>query len=159
MYFTELKILDGSISSSYPCLQAEHGVHQYLHQAMGAIMRLFFEHNGLVESAGARCPQLMIELTCLSRAPLPMRAAMRLEVRLTCASEEGFSVDYSFHAESDRRLLAAWRSLHIFYDYASEQPLVLEAMPLDRVGRQVEVGTAQIVQQVVQQAAPQNAQH
>lgn len=145
MYFVELKILRDRGAPLTLYRQASHSVHQSLYQALGALLRPFFEDNGLVDIGSARLPQLMTELTCLRSEPLPTSEALRLEARLSCASEVGFSVDYNFYAESDARLLAAWRSLHLFYDLALEQPLVFQTSLKDRSVGRIGPGSARVV--------------
>jgi hypothetical protein len=143
MYFVELKIVPDSGAPLTPGRRAEHSVHQHVYQVLGVIVRPFFEDNGLVDIGSARMPQMMTELTCLHSEPLPASESMRLEARLACASEEGFSVDYGFYSDSDGRLLAAWRSLHIFYDFELELPLIFETSLENQASRLVGLGTAQ----------------
>ncbi len=150
MYFVELKILRDGVAPLIAYRPLEHRVHQQLYQALGAILRLFFEDNGWIHTGNARWPQLMTKLTCLRSEPLLASEALRLEARLSCASAQGFSVDYNFHAESDGRVLAAWRSRHLFYDFESEQPLVFETSTKNGSVRAVEFGTAH----TAAQAAP-----
>jgi acyl-CoA thioesterase FadM len=137
MYTVELAIPKEATSPSAMSKQTGHLVHQYLYQALAAVTRKFFEQANLVELDCSRLPHLMIELSCLGTEQLHANEALTLEARLTCASAEGFSVDYHFLAETDGRVLATWRSLHIFYDYESERALLFEAMPADGVSAKV----------------------
>jgi hypothetical protein len=134
VYFVELQIPARDISAS-SSQQPEHSVHQHLHHALGQVTRQFFEDKGLARSDRARLPHLMLELSCLSSEPLPTSQAINLQARLLCASEQGFSVNYSFHAQADGRTLAVWRSLHIFYDFELEQALVLETLAFEQGSR------------------------
>jgi hypothetical protein len=136
MYTVELAIPKEATSPSAMSKQSGHLVHQYLYQALAAVTRKFFEQASLVELGYSRLPHLMTELSCLGTEQLHANEALTLEARLICAAAEGFSVDYHFLAETDGRVLAIWRSLHIFYDYESERALLFEAMHADALGLQ-----------------------
>jgi hypothetical protein len=82
MYFVELKIVPDSGAPLIPGRRAEHSAHQHVYQALGVIVRPFFEDNGLVDIGSPRLPQLMTELTCLRSEPLPASESMCLEARL-----------------------------------------------------------------------------
>jgi hypothetical protein len=118
-----------SASPAHPNIGAERGVQHHIYQAMLQVTRRFFEQSALLAQGDARLPHLMLELSCLRTKPLPSAQAMRLEARLNIASEEGFSVDYTFWGTQGNsgHELAAWRSLHSFYDHESEQSFVVDS--------------------------------
>lgn len=135
MYTTKILIPSSNAGPLKLGLQGEHAVQQYIHEALGLVARKFFEATWFEEVATTRLPHLMTELSCLATEQLRATSTLTLEACLTCASEDGFSVDYTFYSELGGRLLATWRSLHVFYDFDLERPMLLETLPSEGIDR------------------------
>ena len=129
MYTAKILIPSSNASPLKLGPQGEHAVQQHIHQTLGLVARKFFEATQSDEVATTRLPHLMTELSCLRTEQLRATSTLTLEACLTCASEEGFSVTYTFCSAPDSRLLATWRSLHVFYDFDFERPMLLETLP------------------------------
>jgi hypothetical protein len=129
MYSAQIKIPSENAAPPAVGRQAEHAIQQYIHQALALVTAEFFARATHFDNATHRLPHLMTEVSCLGTEQLRTAFAMTLEAKLCCASESGFSVDYSFCSEPEGRVLATWRSLHIFYDFETECPLTLENLP------------------------------
>ncbi len=135
MYTVKILIQSSKAGSLKLGPQGDHAVQQYIHQALGLVARKFFEATRFDDVATTRLPHLMTELSCLATEQLRLTSTLTLEACLTCASEDGFSVDYAFYSEPDGRLLATWRSLHVFYDFDLERPMLLETLPSQGIDR------------------------
>jgi acyl-CoA thioesterase FadM len=129
MYTAIILIPSSNAGPMQPGPHGEHAVQHYIHRALGLVARKFFEATRFDEAATTHLPHLMVELSCLATEQLRSTHPLTLEACLTCASEDGFSVDYTFYSEPDGRLLATWRSLHVFYDFDLERPMLLETLP------------------------------